>query len=60
MKEENGNQGVGATAWEYGNSQHPGYVNKIYYGNQNVPMPNNKAAMKSDASAIMNAVLDAK
>ena len=60
MKEENGNQGVGATAWDYGNSQHPGYVNKIYYGNQNVPKPTNEAAKVTHADQVMSAVLEAK
>jgi hypothetical protein len=31
-----------------------------YYGNQYVPKPNNTAAMKVDASAVMRAVREAK
>lgn len=60
MKEDNGAQDVGATAWDYPNSQHPGYTNKIYYGNQNVPKPTNAAAKVTHADAVMNAVMDAK
>lgn len=52
MKENNGDQGVGATAFDLPNSQHPGYANKIYYGNQHVPTPCNKAAEKTPSNAM--------
>lgn len=60
MKEENGDQGVGATAFDYPNSQHPGYANKIYYGNQNVPRPTNSSAKHVDAAKVMNQVNNGK
>lgn len=41
MKEENGNQDVGATAFDYPNSQNPRPHFKAYYGNQYVPHPSN-------------------
>lgn len=60
MKEDNGNQDVGATAFDYPNSQHPGYVNKIYYGNQHVPHPTNSAAKITPQAEVMRAVLEGK
>ena len=60
MKETNGDQGVGATAFDYPNSQHPGYENKIYYGNQHVPRPTNSAAKVTHAGEVMRAVLEGK
>ena len=60
MKEENGDQGVGATAFDYPNSQHPGYKNKIHYGNQNVPHPTNAAAKRVDGAKVMRQVMDGK
>lgn len=60
MAEENGNQDVGATAWDYPNSQHPNYENKIYYGNQRVPHPTNSLAKVTKPGAVMSMVLDAK
>jgi hypothetical protein len=60
MKEENGDQGVGATAFDYPNSQHPGYENKIHYGNQHVPKPTNNAAKVTPAGEVMRAVLEGK
>lgn len=60
MKEENGYQGVGATEFDYPNSQHPGYENKIYYGNQHVPHPTNRAAKITNHAKVMRQVLDAK
>ena len=50
-KEENGNQDVGATAFDLPNSEHPGYPNNIYYGNQHVPHPTNSHAKTMGNSA---------
>lgn len=60
MKEENGDQGVGATAFDMPNSQHPGYENKIHHGPQNVPHPSNNAAKHVDGAKIMRQVMDGK
>lgn len=60
MKEDNGNQEVGATAFDLPNSQHPDYANKIYYGNQYVPHPTNEAAKKVDPAKVMNETLYAR
>ena len=46
MKEDNGNQDVGATAFDLPNSQNPKPHAPIYYGNQYVPRPTNSAAKK--------------
>ncbi len=60
MKEDNGSQNVGATAFDYPNSQHPGYENKIHYGNQYVPKPTNAAAKITHPNEVMRAVLQGK
>lgn len=60
MKEENGDQGVGATEFDYPNSQHPGYENKIYHTKMKVPRPNNSAAMKVNPAEVMSHVLSGK
>ena len=60
MKEDNGDQGVGATAFDYPNSQHPNYENKVKYGNQRVPHPTNSAAKIVEPEKVMRQVLDAK
>lgn len=60
MKEENGSQDVGATAFDLPNGQHPGYENKIYYGNQKVPHPTNSAAKIVRPDEVMRAVLEGK
>ena len=60
MKEDNGDQGVGATAFDYPNSKHPGYENKIFYGNQNVPHPTNASAKVTPRAEVMRAVLEGK
>jgi hypothetical protein len=60
MKEENGDQGVGATAFDYPNNQHPNYENRIYHTSIKVPKPNNAAAMNVDHAKVMNQVLNAK
>ncbi len=53
MKEDNMVGGVGVTAFDYPNGQHPGYENKIYYGNQNVPRPTNEAAKKVNGAEVL-------
>lgn len=60
MKEDNGSQDIGATAFDYPNSQHPGYENKIYYGNQHVPKPTNEMAKHLQPFEVMRAVLQGK
>jgi hypothetical protein len=60
MKEDNGYQGVGATEFDLANSQHPGYVNKIHYGNQRVPHPCNYKAERVDHTKVMSQTLRAK
>jgi hypothetical protein len=53
-------QGVGATAFDLPNSQHPYKENKIRYGNQRVPTPCNYKAEKVEPSRVMKAVLEGK
>jgi len=60
MKEENGDQGVGATAFDMPNSQHPGYENKIYHTDKRVPHPTNAAAKRVDGPKVMRQVMDGK
>jgi len=60
MKEDNGDQGVGATAFDYPNSQHPGYENRIYHTKDKVPHPTNSAAKVVNAAKVMGQVLNAK
>lgn len=58
MKEDNGNQNVGATAFDYPSNVYPSnYNTKIFYGNQSVPHPTNESAKHCDASKIMSQVL---
>lgn len=57
---DNNDQGVGATAFDLPNSQHPMYENKIYYTNHKVPRPTNIAAKIVNAAKIMNQVNEAK
>lgn len=60
MKEDNGSQDVGATAFDLPNSQHPNYTNHIHYGPQFVPKPTNSAAKIVHADEIMKQVLTGK
>lgn len=60
MKEENGSQDVGATAFDLPNGQHPGYANKIHYGDQRVPHPTNSAAKIVPRDEVMRQVLEGK
>lgn len=60
MKEEGMQQNVGATAFDLPNSQHPGYENKIHYGDQRVPHPTNAKAKVVQPDKVMRQVMDAK
>lgn len=60
MKEENGSQDVGATTFDYPNSQHPDYENRIYHTKVKVPHPTNSAAKVTNAGKVMQQVMDAK
>jgi len=60
MKEDNMQGGVGVTAFDLPNMQHPGYENKIHYGDQHVPKPRNHAAMHTDHAKVMRQVREAK
>jgi hypothetical protein len=60
MKEENGDQGVGATAFDYPNGQHPMYENRIYHTAHRVPRPTNNAAKMVNAAEVMRQVNEAK
>jgi hypothetical protein len=60
MKEDNGSQDVGATAFDYPTGQHPNYENRIYHTNVKVPRPNNSGAMKVNADEIMRHVNQGK
>ena len=59
-KEMNGDQGVGATAFDLPNDQHPNYENKIYHTGVKVPHPCNEAAKRVDHAKVMRQVRDAK
>ncbi len=54
------NEDVGATAFDYPNNVEPYPYNDIRYGNQYVPHPTNKPAMKVDAAKAMRQVLQGK
>lgn len=60
MKEESGDQGVGATAFDLPNGQHPDYINRVYHTKVKVPRPNNSGAMVVDHSKVMKQVLTGK
>lgn len=60
MKELPASETVGMTEFDYPNNQHPGYPNKIHYGNQHVPHPTNAAAKKVDHAKVMGQTLRAK
>jgi len=60
MKEDNGDQGVGATAFDLPNSQNPRPHDKAFYGSTPVPHPTNSAAKRVDHAKIMGQVMDAK
>lgn len=59
-KEENGDQGIGATAFDYPNNVAPQNYNDIYHTKMKVPRPNNALAEKVNADAIMRAVREGR
>lgn len=59
-KEENGNQDVGATEFDYPNNMNPRPHAPMYYGNQYVPHPTNSAAKVTLADKVMRAINEAK
>jgi hypothetical protein len=59
-KEEDGAQGVGATAFDLPNNQNPRPPAAIHYGNPYVPHPVNREAMQVNGEAIMRQVNEAK
>ena len=59
-KEDNSSQDVGATAFDYPNSMHPGYTNHIHYGPQFVPHPTNSAAKVTEKQKVMEQALRGK
>lgn len=60
MKEEDGYQGVGATAFDYPNNVAPSNYNDIRYGKTRVPHPTNAEAKVVDHQKVMEQVLAAK
>lgn len=60
MKEDNGAQDVGATAFDLPNSQNPKPHAPAYYGDQYVPRPTNAAAKLVNPGEIMRQVLTGK
>lgn len=60
MKEDNGSQDVGATAFDYPSAQNPRPHFKAYYGNQSVPHPTNNAAKMVNPALIMRQVNEGK
>jgi hypothetical protein len=60
MKEDNGNQDVGATAFDYPNSQNPRPHFQAYYGRTPVPHPTNSAAKVVNPARVMNEVNNAE
>lgn len=58
--EDNGYQGVAATAFDLANSQMPHPHAKPYYGDQRVPTPTNSAAKIVHHAEVMRAVLEGK
>lgn len=60
MKEENGDQGVGATAFDYPNNVAPQNYNDIYHTKMKVPRPTNSAAKNVNAAEVMRAVREGK
>jgi hypothetical protein len=60
MKEENGDQGVGATAFDLPNSQNPKPHAPIFHTKVVVPRPTNSAAKVVHGNEVMRQVLEAK
>jgi hypothetical protein len=59
MREDDGDQGAGATAFDLSNGQNPRPHAPIYYGNQHVPKPTNAAAKITEHAKVMSQVLHA-
>ena len=57
MKEENGNQDVGATAFDLRNNEAPKNYNNIYHTNKRVPHPTNHAAKVCPGNEAMDKCL---
>ena len=57
---KDGTTDYGAQAFDYPNMQHPGYTNKIYYGDQRVPHPTNSTAKIVHPDTVMRAVIEGK
>lgn len=53
-------QNVGATAFDYPDSQNPRPHFKAFYGNQNVPHRTNEMAKNVNGAKVMKQVMDAK
>lgn len=49
-----------AVAFDMPNGQHPGYENRIYYGDRHVPKPNNAAAERVMPEKVMKQVMEAR
>ena len=60
MKEDNGEQGIGATAFDLSNSQNPTPHAKPFYGSTHVPHPTNSAAKRVNGAEIMDQVINAR
>jgi hypothetical protein len=58
MKEQS--EGVGATEFDYPNSQNPKPHAPIFYGSTPVPHPTNSKAKTTPASEVMRSVLEGK
>jgi hypothetical protein len=52
-KEENGNQDVGATAFDYPNSMNPKPIKQPYITNMKVPHPTNSTAKITNGMKVM-------
>lgn len=60
MKEENGSQNVGATAFDLPSGQAPFPHFKAFYGSTPVPHPTNSAAKVTHPAEVMKQVLEGK
>lgn len=60
MKEENGNQDVGATAFDYPSNIAPANYNDINHKHLHVPKPTNSIAKETPHQKVMEQVLYAK
>jgi hypothetical protein len=58
--ETNGQQDIGATAFDMPNSKKPENYGRVYYGNQHVPTPCNHEAERTPKEKVMGQVLRAR